>query len=811
LNALLPESGVDIKGIMRSKAELLALSGYAGRPRDFEGLLHVLDSEVRLITPTDPEGMGLVAEVTDTPATTPAGQPKPAPSGTAEPSSSPAPRYYQLTHDYLVPSLRDWLTRKQRETRRGRAELRLAERAALWSGRPENRFLPSWWEWLTLRVLTRQRDWTTSQQSMMRRTARYYTVWGLILAAGLVALLFAGREVYGRQRAQRLQDRLLEATTEEVPGIVSSMKPYRRWLDAGLSEAYAEAEANHDARRQLHASLALLPIDPGQVGYLCDRLPTASQVETFVIRDALLPHAQEASARLWEIMEDRDRPANQRLPVACALAALADDDKRWQGVGREVMMRLIAEDSLVIARWAEALRPVRRYLLPPLANLLLEEGHDVASHRTIIRLFSDYAEGVPEAFAPLEEEAARESKPLLNPPEPLDRQRRQANAAAALAVLGRWQSARRLLQFSPDPTVRSYLIGRLGPSGAEAAELVKLITASDEVSVRRAALLALGEFDEGGLPLSDRERLTPRLAELYRDDPDPGVHGAAGLLLGRWGQQRRLAEIDRSLASGRPEGSRRWYVNNEGQTMVLVPPGKVQRGFGVGQGVIRIDLGFALAAREVTVAEFNRFRKGFAGGQDDDRPISGVSWYDAAAYCNWLSERDGIPKEQWCYHPNVIGQYADGMRMATNYLSKTGYRLPIMTEWEYACRAGGVGQWSVGEADDQLPKCAWFLFNSESHSHPVGTLRPNDLGLFDMHGSVWEWCQDRDESSTSGSKLPSSAQGLSDGNVTNKDQRFFRGGAFTTAPLHTTSIAGFTGSPSTDAVDIGFRPARTVR
>ena len=63
-------------------------------------------------------------------------------------------RYYQLTHDYLVHSLRDWLTRKQRETRRGRAELRLAERAAFWDARPENRHLPSVLEWATIRLLT---------------------------------------------------------------------------------------------------------------------------------------------------------------------------------------------------------------------------------------------------------------------------------------------------------------------------------------------------------------------------------------------------------------------------------------------------------------------------------------------------------------------------------------------------------------------------------------------------------------------------------------------------------------------------------
>jgi hypothetical protein len=109
LRALLPEAGSDIKGQMRSEAELLDASGYAGRPRGFAEVVHVLDSELRLITPTDPEGS----------------------TSEAPTAGAGARRFYQLTHDYLVHSLRDWLTRKQRETRRGRAELRLAERAAL--------------------------------------------------------------------------------------------------------------------------------------------------------------------------------------------------------------------------------------------------------------------------------------------------------------------------------------------------------------------------------------------------------------------------------------------------------------------------------------------------------------------------------------------------------------------------------------------------------------------------------------------------------------------------------------------------------
>ena len=111
---------------MRSDAELREASGYAGRPRDFDDLIRILDPELRLITPTDPERR----------RTARGKRPHPIRGG---------PLYYQLTHDYLVHSLRDWLTRKQRETRRGRAELRLAERAALWNAKPENRHLPSVW------------------------------------------------------------------------------------------------------------------------------------------------------------------------------------------------------------------------------------------------------------------------------------------------------------------------------------------------------------------------------------------------------------------------------------------------------------------------------------------------------------------------------------------------------------------------------------------------------------------------------------------------------------------------------------------
>src|SRR5262249_6668606 len=90
LQALLPEPGTDLKGHMRSHEELLHVSGYARRPKEFEDVLRILDTELRLVTPTDPEGSE-------------AGDDAPA-------LAAPSKRSYQLTHDYLVPALRQWLT-----------------------------------------------------------------------------------------------------------------------------------------------------------------------------------------------------------------------------------------------------------------------------------------------------------------------------------------------------------------------------------------------------------------------------------------------------------------------------------------------------------------------------------------------------------------------------------------------------------------------------------------------------------------------------------------------------------------------------
>ncbi|MGO9113828.1 MAG: serine/threonine-protein kinase, partial [Thermoguttaceae bacterium] len=139
LATLLPEAGTDIKGHMRSREELLEASGCRNHSSQFDEVIALLDGELRLVTPSDSESLE-------------------ADGGPATPSPA-RDKNYQLTHDYLVPSLRTWLTRKQKATRRGRAELRLADLASLWAAKPENRRLPSLLEFLQIRLYTPRRTW----------------------------------------------------------------------------------------------------------------------------------------------------------------------------------------------------------------------------------------------------------------------------------------------------------------------------------------------------------------------------------------------------------------------------------------------------------------------------------------------------------------------------------------------------------------------------------------------------------------------------------------------------------------------------
>jgi eukaryotic-like serine/threonine-protein kinase len=863
LKALLPRTGTDIKGQMRSEAELREASGYAGRPRDFDDLIGILDAELRLITPTDPEGTAGEA-----PSVRPEGL-----------------RFYQLTHDYLVHSLRDWLTRKQRETRRGRAELRLAERAAIWDAKPENRHLPSISEWASIRTLSRPKDWSESQRRMMRRAGRVHRLRAFGGLALVALLSWGGIEMYGNFRASALVESLKTAEISRVPSIISQLSGYRRWANSRLGSLVRSADES--SREKLNASIALLPEDRTQLPFLEKHLIEASPSELPVLRDALRGHSAELTPRLWAILETA-KPGDLRvLPAASALAWSDRDSSRWETAGQKVAAALVSVNPVDLGFWLDALRPARDRLKTALVAIFRDPAQSETVHILATNILADYASGDPglladllmdadpRAFASLFPVAERQSAEVLpvlqaelgrrlvrsdRDPSAEESARdelaeRQARAAVALVRMGKAEVVWPRLKHGDDPRLRSFIVNRLHSLNADPASLIHELaglasnarTVADpgqppmdavlfdpEVSKRRALILALGLYRTDDVPPGDRESLTDDLVRIYRDDPDAGIHGAAEWTLRQWKQPERLKAADADLKKLGDRGGRRWFVNRQGETFSVID-GPVEFLMGstdtdsernVERELphrVAIRRRFAIATKEVTVERFQRFLRDNANSQyevpqpsdlkqlspNPDGPWIAPSWYMAAHYCNWLSKQEGLPEDQWCYLPKVGGSYAEGMTIPANVLERKGYRLPTEAEWEYACRAGTVTRRYHGVSIELLSQYAWTRTNSQEHARTGGSLLPNDLGLFDMLGNVYEWCQDRAapfKPANSDASIDLSREEA----ISEKHNRILRGGAFYVGADAVRSAHRGADLPSTTNTINGFRLVRTL-
>ena len=1321
LDALLPDVGSDIKGQMRSDAELLAASKYRKGSSEFKELLRILDGELRLITPTDPDDFE---------------------SGSGRDHKS---QYYQLTHDYIVPALREWLTQEQSRTRKGRAELLLKRRVSFWNTNQENRHLPSLTEWTRIAALTDRDNWDSPQRNMMSRARTLHATRFAIVMVVFGLLSWLGFEFYGRMRGEALVRSLQTTTIDGVPGIANDLIGYRRWTDKKLMSLADDKTSNPDVR--LNASLALLRTDPEQLNYLKQRLLKARPDQIDVMLQELEPHKQKLVDDLWQVA--RDPQSSSLLQASCALAAYDQENTQaWSEIADRLAKALVTQNPLRTAVWLNTLRPSKRHLLAPLSriyrakadaeltqtaidlatnvledyaaddpvtlselildatsnqfNALLDEfaEHDQTAVELILRQLkiepqpdwqdnelaydqrqvdpetriqiekaggfvadrfaffqnvkfdrfpklaqsleqsgfrptrirpfmndaqtsiaavwvrdsakwemvvgktpdevhaidqekrkagfhivdvagyvttendqkverylavwtqptgkslprtkllvgirdsqrgefavakggfdfqdsvqsflgtdgqpifcgiklkafgkprfawqqssTDYdqqnyidktlwdvslsntppvvpaklryqeslskhldelkkdptnarlhfrvghanfylgndAEAVsslekvvdgdlkapvevtrnalmfaalsrarmgdtekaktyrdrffessdsvgrtaylgavvsllskddPEGLNQLEQklqehpndhelayQGARfysiaadhlrdtdlarskvytdravqllkmaiegdktffdsmlrdpQIEPLNNEPRFIEIRnsltshtvtstwndsaqweslslptqdpdthlvqcqkmaqqgyrmasisvvaengkkmassiwrkptitdsqrdsfaRRKANAAVAAIRFAEQDEVWQLLRNDSEPHLRTWVIHLLAPLGVKPEVLLTRLRNESSLDVRRALVLALGEYKPE--QLKDEQRSTSRLLALYQKDSDPGIQSSAQWVLRRWGKQKELAVADRRLKQAKQKSTqlvpgRRWYRTDLGHEMSIIagpveavigsPVGEENRSPSERLHVRRINHNYAIATKEITVEQFAAFEREYPQfvnsavpkySKSKDCPRVVVSWYEAAAYCRWLSEKEGIAEDQMCYPP--VAKIKSGMRMPKDYLSRTGYRLPTEEEWEYACRCGTKTSRYYGQNDTLLNGYAWYMDTSDDQSHPVGTLKPNDFGLFDMLGNASEWCQ---ETQSSRGRLGIISEIREETlPIDNDSPRVTRGGSFYGRSLAMRAAYRLTYSPDSKSLSTGLRPVRTM-
>ncbi len=348
LRVLLPTGGGNIKGAMQSTEQLCAASGYQPG-RQFDELLHILDGELRLITPADPEAHQYEAD-------------------------GGSHSYYQLTHDYLVPALREWLTLKQKETRRGRAQLRLAERSAAWNAKPEKRQLPNVIEWISIRGLTAAHSWSDSERRMMRAARRHYLARLALVAVLAIFAIRLAYDVNGRLHAGALTRGLMNAQEDAVLGFANQLQPYLRWARPELEEvAGRDAQTRADRQQQLHAQLALVAMDDAYVREVYAKLLGAEPLYLGPICHALRPYREQLVADLWAELHQPTAPAARRFRAGLALAEFASESPAWTRDDFAFLAhQLIVANPDHQSKLRKSLSPIRKQLVSDLERFCMD-------------------------------------------------------------------------------------------------------------------------------------------------------------------------------------------------------------------------------------------------------------------------------------------------------------------------------------------------------------------------------------------------------------------------------------------------------
>ncbi len=599
-----------------------------------------------------------------------------------------------------------------------------------------------------------------------------FTLCLVVLALSLVGV--------SRAAARHSAERAVEALLQADPGALAHRALSDELVSPWAIPLLQAAAAGDDPHKRARARLGLMRSKPALAPLVAEDLLDAPADIGGALITHLIPHAPQLCPAMWKTLRD-DSSRTRRLNAAAFLASAAPEDERWcddQLVDRllidlvntsmsdrkHLISALLAKRDVILAALRRAhgtrsfhIDPEERLGFNNLWETLVENDTRgsielmlLSPPHTFTNILKRLDKDDPETIRLLQEKVRQvpSSQPGL-----LSSSFQQRHLAAmALLKLGHeedywplWRShsdpSHLTVQLSVvgyDPITWDCIVARLRQTGGLSPQISlpsdlgqRLFRA--DLAERRNLLLALtaGQFKaivEKDSALLDELRL------LYRREADPCVHGLARQLLST--ARASLPELDAVTRSPDQNGS--WYVNSLDEVLIIVPPSPA------------MSYRLAVSSRELQRQHFEMFLKetqhdwsGVLLAQESDLSSSDptaaqahMSWYDAAAFCNWLSRREGLEE---CYAPNSEGKYAAGMSIRANVYQLSGYRMPDSVEWENVGRAGVHTRLYFGNTLFSMRDYLWDLSNSRGATKPVGQLRPNYLGLFDVHGNVSEW------------------------------------------------------------------------
>ena len=807
LSFLLPLPGADIRGSSKTRSELQEASEL-GSAEDFDTLIQLMDQQLRLITPVDAR-FGLLSPSESRESEKQCDEPGSSIASLTTNAENVEQRF-QLTHDYLVPSIRQWITQRRSRSFQGRFHSLLVARAEQWDQTSENRNLPAWWEDLGFRLLTRRKDWNDSQTRMMAKSGRRVLMLFAAAVVSAILLGLAARDINGRYQANTLHGRILNASSFELPRVLKESASYRGWLVPNLklgaiSSGISANSSRRNKRRELHRLIALSSLgEPFPVATM-DLLDAVPAAEFHSIADVLAGFEEIPVDSFWAVLLDRETADTQRLRAAAILARLESEDERWQNAADDLSEMILSCDPADAGYWISEVRPTGSFIAASVEaeyeSRQRSDNRRIIAARILAKLHSDNVPRLVELacqatqeefgfFASAILDSSRESAlreldrfeaslPQVNLPAKEQTQNlklnipveawsvelrnalhgnalSRANIAAIRLHMGldAWEA----FQGSDDPTKQSYLIHNFAHVGDNPSLLIEQIKFETDDAKLYALFLALGEFSLKQFSPSQYEEAQNLALDHFQNHPDPGVHAASRWFLSQMELDSEIEVAEAHIKSNvQTNSSKRWRINSSGITMVQIDgPYDIRLGAGLDDPerffnevhVVRhCGRSFEIAATEVSVNLFRKFVEETELASVDFRlpvespsaPQIEVSYSQASAFCNWLSEREGIPKKDWVYEIyDSEGRIEVIMRQ--DALLRKGYRLPTHYEWEHVAKAGTTTSRYYGLGTELLTEYAWSAANANRISHNCAGLKPSPWGTFDMLGNAYEWC-----------------------------------------------------------------------